>query len=64
MNWTAKEIRKLRRRFGWTRKKFAVVMKVAEMTIYRWETGLSKPKEIYVERLGKLAALELNGVEI
>lgn len=61
--WTKKRIKELRQRFKWTRKKFAQVMSVSEMTVYRWEEG-SVPIKAAQERLGKLANFELNGVAI
>ena len=62
--WTPKRIRDLRKRHRWIRKKFAQVIDVSEMTIYRWEKGLVVPIKVMRERLAKLESFDLDGAQI
>jgi transcriptional regulator with XRE-family HTH domain len=47
-------IRELRLAKGWTIETLASILKVSRVTVWRWETGQSKPHPVHLERIKKL----------
>jgi DNA-binding transcriptional regulator YiaG len=45
---TAEEIKKIRERLGLTQEQFAPLVHANRVTVARWETGVSKPRGVYV----------------
>ena len=50
---TPKQIKALRKKFG-SREHLAAELEVSSMTVYRWETGRSKPHNIFVKAMRDL----------
>ena len=52
---TPSEITALRLALGLTRQLFAVRVGVAQMTVYRWEQGISRPRGLALRKLQAMA---------
>ena len=49
-------VRRIRERMGLTQQRFAEELRVAPLTVHRWETGRSRPQRLARERLRELEA--------
>ena len=57
---TPEQITALRLALGLTRQLFAVRVGVAQMTVYRWETGESVPRGLVLKKLRFMARRYVN----
>ena len=48
------DVRALRERLGWSREKLASELNVSLQSVYRWETGRTKPLPTVVRQLEAL----------
>jgi len=53
---TLKEVVALRKALGLTQEQFAKRIGAKRETVARWETGVNKPKGLYLQALEKLRA--------
>jgi len=51
-----KDIRALREALGLTQQQFAKRIGAQRVTVARWETGLTRPKGLYLQALEKVRA--------
>ena len=54
MSIFSSRLKRIRKRIGWTAERMGVVLGVSHQTIYRWETGKSKPLPIIRKMVEKM----------
>ena len=54
---TAEEIKNIRRGLGLSQPEFGRRLKVASITISRWERGIQKPKPALLRKLNRLVGV-------